>query len=95
MRQNGLPHRLVTKAKLISCPVSATSTCMITMWPKASSSSSTPLTRMKYHMKRSRPGSAGRGRAAREGLRRIGSPSTGQMRRPWAAIRSRPMERKG
>ena len=70
MRQNGVPQRLVTKAKSISWPRSATSTCMISMWPSAMRTRISPLIRMKYHQKRSRPGSSGRGRAARDGLRR-------------------------
>ena len=69
MRQKGFPQRLLTKAKLISCPVSCTSTCMMNMWPSTSATRTRPLMRMKYHQKRSRPG-AGRGRAACDGLAR-------------------------
>ncbi len=68
MRQNGVPHRLWTKAKSISPPVSSTSTCMMNMWPSARSTSTRPLKRMKYHQKRSRPDASGFGRAARDGF---------------------------
>ena len=68
MRQNGVPQRLVTNAKSISWPVSATSTCMISMWPSARRTRARPLMRMKYHQNRSRPGLSGRGRAARDGF---------------------------
>ena len=68
MRQNGVPHRLCTNAKLTSWPVSSTSTCMMNMWPSARITSARPDRRMKYHQNRSRPDASGFGRAARDGL---------------------------
>ena len=68
MRQNGVPHRLCTKAKSISPPVSSTRTCMMNMWPSARKTSARPERRMKYHQNRSRPEAVGRGRAERDGF---------------------------